>query len=837
MSDSRITHLRVAELFARYSGKGQWISKNINFEVAAGEILAIMGPSGAGKSTLIKAFLGLVPDRKGTILVNGEDVTKTGLRCVSSRVGLVPQDDILVDELSVRENIRYFHTIVIDSHQSGADVDKKISLHLERLGISKVADSRVGLFGGAKNISGGQRKRANIAMELINDPDILIIDEPTSGLSSQDSLDLARNLRETADSGKIVIIVIHQPSSDIFQLFDRLLVLDGKGQCIRSGKAAEVLTWFDEKAHCDVCRSTFPDKLLGAVERRDDWSAAVEKFAGEFKETPPPAASAVPHDRLLRSPVESVRDMWALIKRQFLIKKRDRMSQIVTWAAPPLLGFLLASVFKAAPEGRSYAFETNALYPQALFMLIIGSMFLGMVSSVFEVIKDRGILGREILRGLSPTAYYVSEITTLALIGAVQSALLVAVASWSLGAMDFYWSNFGVIYLTMLISMALGLLLSTLFDSPITAYNLIPLVLIPQIILGGALLPYKDMGKEVYLWEKRDVTRRPILAKVMPASWAYQMAMRLNYDRMCRNSSSANAAVMKLEVLERGSFLSPQADHVLDQQIRNPLVQSGVQFHLMVGSQQYGPYNVKSLASLVPTGQMTARSMVWRKGMATWAPASQVPELAGLFGSPLRMFPPPQPTPTEVPHSPAESELVKAHIDDGVVLILILLGLTGSGMVWIRRDYTTSRARLWFMQGALLIALPVAYSYLTRTAESPAPPGKIVEYIVGERPMVWSDADSYCRARKGVLANIEDTVFIFNHTKNENALLPGAYWTRETDSANGVASVWVAALTKPQDGAGKKVLRPDEMRQAGDLARTKRLQQKLLSLCVLPSSR
>jgi hypothetical protein len=458
-----------------------------------------------------------------------------------------------------------------------------------------------------------------------------------------------------------------------------------------------------------------------------------------------------------------------------------------------------------------------------------------MVSSVFEVIKDRAILGREILRGLSPTAYYVSEITTLALIGAVQSALLVAVASWSLGATDLFWANFGVIYLTMLISMAIGLLLSTLFESPITAYNLIPLVLIPQIILGGALLPYKDMGKEVYLWEQRDVAKRPILAKMMPASWTYQMAMRLNYDQMHNNSSPRNAAVMEMEFIARGRFLSPQADRILDQQVLRPMVQSDMQFHLTIGSQHYGPYNIQSLSSFVPTGQMTAQSLVWRSGMATWTPASQVPELAGLFETPLRVVPPQPATSKELPYLPAESDLEKAHIDDGVVLILILLGLTGSGIVWIRRDYTTSRAGLWFMQGALIIAMPVAYGYLMRTAENPIPPARIVEFIAAERPMSWPDAHSYCRAQGVVLANIDDVVLIFNHTKK--ALPPGAYWTRETASAKGVASVWVVALTKPKDGAGKKVLQREEMLKAGHLAQTKSFQQKLLSLCVLSSSR
>lgn len=575
---ARISHLCVRNLCARYASSGPYVSKNINFEVSAGEVMAIMGPSGAGKSTLLKAVLGLIPERTGSIFINGEDRSAEGLSCVSARVGLVPQDDILIDELTVRENIAYFHRIAVDSGLSAGEVDARIDSDLAQLGIKKVADTRVGVYGApTKNISGGQRKRANIAMELINDPDVLIIDEPTSGLSSQDSLDLLKNLRGIADTGKIVVVIIHQPSSEIFQLFDRLLVLDGQGQCVRSGRRDEVMAWFRATGtfsgapYCGSCGSHFPDRLLEAVEKVGNWQDASAKFGSAFADQALPAPSPVPTNRLLRSPFESCRDFLALVRRQLLIRRRDRMSQLVTFGAPPALGLLMASVFKAAPDGQAYDFAANALYPQALFMLIIGTMFLGLVSSIFEVIKDRGILGRETLRGLSPAAYYCSELVTMAIVGAVQSLLLATAALWSLGALDYFWQNLAVIYGAMLLSGATGLLVSTLSNSAIAAYNMIPLILIPQIILGGALLQYKEMGKEIYLWEKREGGRQPILAKLMPASWAYQMAMRANFDAMQDKESSFNVGVRSLDGLPRGAFLSPQAERLPAEPVRKLL--------------------------------------------------------------------------------------------------------------------------------------------------------------------------------------------------------------------------------------------------------------------------
>ncbi|MDD2934049.1 MAG: ATP-binding cassette domain-containing protein [Methylotenera sp.] len=762
-NDLKITHLCAKDLFARWVNKNKlnveekWISQNINFEVSAGEILAIMGPSGSGKSTLIQALLGLVPYRKGSIQINGKDVTSTGLKCVSSRVGLVPQDDVLVDELTVHENIHYFHKIAVDSNLSDADLNKRISVELERLNITKAADSRIG------KISGGQRKRANIAMELINDPDILIIDEPTSGLSSQDSLELIKNLRKISDSGKIVIIIIHQPSSDIFHLFNRLLVLDGKGNCIRSGKTTEVMAWFEStnefhgEAKCNSCGSSFPDKLLSAVESGGDWGQPAKLFGEHFATTPPVAETKIPRNRLIRSPIESMSDILTLIKRQLLIKTRDRMSQIVTFAAPPILGLLLASVFKAAPEGMSYSINTNALYPQAIFMLIIGSMFLGMVSSVFEVIKDRPILKREVLRGLSPIAYYVSEIVTLAIIGAIQAASLVFFASISLGVMDLFGINFVVIYLVMLISMATGLLLSTLFNSPISAYNLIPLILIPQIILGGALLPYKDMGKEIYLGETRDVSKRPQLAKLMPASWAYQMAMRMNYEAMHdenKKSAVTNMAVMELEFLKYGSFLSPQAEYTLNDNALNLL--------------------------------------------------------------------------------PKWDGLNKPHIEDEVMLLMILVGLFGTGAIWIRRDFTKSKFSLWIPQSALLIALPFAHGYLmTKTHASETPERKqVAEYIKSELPSSWHNADSFCKARQSSLATIDESIAIFNRDEAKK-MQSGYYWTSESSNENKYPLVWVAQLTNKTSTVSINHDR-QSMLKTGALKKTKRLQQKLHFICITP---
>lgn len=170
-----IEQITIENLSARYNKKQNFISNNINFTINYGEIMAIMGPSGSGKSTLLKAILGTISleDNCGKIFINNKDVTDKGLSIINHKVGYVPQDDILIDELTIKENIRSFHTIAIDSNYSKEELNSRIKQLLDNLNLNAkepLENKKI------NEISGGQRKRVNIAMELINEPDILIID-------------------------------------------------------------------------------------------------------------------------------------------------------------------------------------------------------------------------------------------------------------------------------------------------------------------------------------------------------------------------------------------------------------------------------------------------------------------------------------------------------------------------------------------------------------------------------------------------------------------------------------------------------------------------------------
>ncbi len=566
MQEKRITHLVCKDLNAGYR-PGEFISRNINFEVHEGEVMAIMGPSGSGKSTILNALLGKLKHVSGQILLNQDDITREGLGCVRDQVGLVPQDDVLVNELTVRENLRAFHTIAVDSGLSGSQLEKRIDQCLADLDLEKVANSRVGSADGSKfNLSGGQRKRANIAMELVNQPKILIIDEPTSGLSSSDSLGLIQRLRKLAKDPErrmMVIMIIHQPSSDIFKLIDRLLLLDRKGHGVASGPRDEVvrmaggLLGRDIRTACQTCESEFPDRLMDAVEAADGgWPRQSDAFARQFR--PKGDVRAYSRSPVVRNPWHWAVDLAALVRRKLTVQLRDRMSLLITFVAPVLLGLLIGVVFKSAPEGVDYAFETNALFPQMLFLLLICGLFLGLVSSVFEVIKDRPMLRREHLRGLSTGTYYLSEITSLALTASVQALLMCFAGLLASGAVFLFGAVFLGVYLAIALGIVAGLLVSIVFTSPIAAYNMIPALLVPQIILGGALLPYQDMGDEIHLWDRQAGLEQPFVAKAAPASWLYEYTLRSAHAATEDAERPHNEAIRALQDLPGRAFLSLQ---------------------------------------------------------------------------------------------------------------------------------------------------------------------------------------------------------------------------------------------------------------------------------------
>ena len=245
--------------------------RDINISEKQGELVGIMGASGAGKTTLLNVLTGMETPSKGEVLINGINLhTKT--EEIEGVIGYIPQDDLLIEELTVYQNL-YFNAKLCFKNITNEEIVKIVDKTLSNLGLLELKDLKVGSPLN-KTISGGQRKRLNIALELIREPPILFVDEPTSGLSSRDSEHVMDLLRELALKGKLVFVVIHQPSSEIYKMFDKMLIVDTGGYLIYNGNPVEAVKYFKQAdaqinsdiGECPTCGNVNPELVFNIID-------------------------------------------------------------------------------------------------------------------------------------------------------------------------------------------------------------------------------------------------------------------------------------------------------------------------------------------------------------------------------------------------------------------------------------------------------------------------------------------------------------------------------------------------------------------------------------------
>ena len=250
--------------------RSQTALQSMSFSSESGRLVGIMGDSGAGKSTLINVLTGIFHPGSGKISINGIDIHNEPKK-VKGLIGYVSQDDLLMEDLTVMQNLYYNAKLCFD-HLTTPNIKRKVTKLLIALGLFEIRNMKVG---NSLNpaISGGQRKRLNIALELIREPAVMFLDEPTSGLSSRDSENIMDLLKELSLKGKLIFVVIHQPSSDIFKMFDQLLVLDTGGYLVYNGDAVESINYFKkcinhvnrDETECPLCGNVSPEQILTIV--------------------------------------------------------------------------------------------------------------------------------------------------------------------------------------------------------------------------------------------------------------------------------------------------------------------------------------------------------------------------------------------------------------------------------------------------------------------------------------------------------------------------------------------------------------------------------------------
>jgi len=505
----------------------------------AGKLIGIMGGSGSGKSTLLNVLNGNLKPSRGHVTINGIDVHSERDR-IRGVIGHVSQDDLLIEELTVFQNL-FYNAKLCFGDLSDEQVSERVLRMLQSLGLYETKDLKVG-SPLEKTISGGQRKRLNIALELIREPSVLFVDEPTSGLSSRDSENIMDLFKELALKGRLVFVVIHQPSSDIFKLFDRLLLMDQEGHPVYYGDPVDAVVYFkrvtgqvnSDVGQCSACGNVNPEQIFNILEAKlvdeygnetDQRRISPEAWNEVFRAQMEGRSAQVPEERSVPKSTFAIpgkiKQLGVYFKRDLLSKLANRQYVLINLLEAPVLAYVMAFFLKYYRVGHGtsgeYIFRENDNIPQYLFIAVIVALFLGLTVSAEEIIRDRAIRQREKFLDLSRASYLLSKVAILFMISAVQTLLFVLVGSMVLGIEGMMPAHWLLLFSTSAMANVLGLNVSASFNSAKVIYIMIPVLIIPQLLFSGIIVKFDKLHP--WFASERSV---PWIGNVMASRWAYE---------------------------------------------------------------------------------------------------------------------------------------------------------------------------------------------------------------------------------------------------------------------------------------------------------------------------
>ncbi len=502
---------------------------DLSFTLKSGELLAIMGGSGTGKTTLLSLLNGSIKPQQGTITINEHDISEPATKDL---IGFVPQDDLLIEELTVYQNLWFTARLCFEG-MSEKDLDYRVMKTLKDLGLDAIKHLKVGSAIN-KYISGGQRKRLNIALELIREPSVLFLDEPTSGLSSADTEKVINLLKEQTFKGKLIIVNIHQPSSDVYKLFDRLWLLDRGGYPVFDGNPIDAITYFKEAANyadaetsaCPTCGNVNPEIVLNIIDEKalsntgepsderkmnpQDWH---ELYLKKRPQMDAPVVKNIPASDQKKP--NALKQFAIFLQRNIKTKITNVQYLCITLLVAPLLAVICALLTRfAPPEG--YTVMTNKNLVSYFFMAVIVATFTGMSGSAEEIIRDRTLLKRERFLNLSYASYIWSKIVYMAGVSLIQTLLFILIGNTIMGLHGLFTTWWIILFTTALVASLTGLLLSQCLNSVVAIYISIPILLIPQILLCGLVVSFTDLSP------KSTTGNVPLLGDIIPSRWAYE---------------------------------------------------------------------------------------------------------------------------------------------------------------------------------------------------------------------------------------------------------------------------------------------------------------------------
>ncbi len=553
-----------------------------SFDAESGQMIGILGASGAGKSTLLSLLIGKYRLSSGQITINGHDLYKERDLLIPL-IGYVPQDDLLIEELTVYQNL-FYNAKLCFGKKDDQEIRQIVDDVLKKLDLYEIKDLKVGNPLN-KYISGGQRKRLNIALELIREPSILFVDEPTSGLSSMDSENVMHLLKRQAINGRIVIVNIHQPSSDIFKLFDEIIILDKGGYPVYKGNPLDGVIYFkqianyadSDVAECPTCGNVNPDLILEIIE---------DKMVNEFgrytqvRKTSPKewyilyrvnleirdrtkAKEKVPLPKKEFSKPSLLKQFWIFFNRDILSKLADKQYMLINLLESPLLALILAFFVRTPNEDGKYIFMSNHNLPIFLFMASIVAIFLGLSLSAEEIIKDRKILERERFLQLSRFSYLNSKVLIMVLFSIYQTFTFVIIANWILAIHGMLFKYWIILFFTALASNMLGLLLSSALDSIVAVYITIPLIIVPQMLLGGLMINFDDLPTQ--LTNKKYT---PLIADIMFSRWSYEAMAVVQFRDNYYERNFFDIDKQRSDAIYYSSFYVPEMTNLIQKAVK-----------------------------------------------------------------------------------------------------------------------------------------------------------------------------------------------------------------------------------------------------------------------------
>ncbi len=571
-----------------------------SFTAESGQLVGIMGGSGTGKSTLLNVLNGNLPLNSGHIWINGYDLHKEKDK-LAGIIGYVPQDDLLLEELTVGENLNYNARLCFD-RLSNSEISNIVEDTLEKFDLVEAKNLKVG-DPINKVLSGGQRKRLNIALEMMRRPSVLFVDEPTSGLSSMDSEKVMLLLKRQTLRGRLVMCNIHQPSSDIFKLLDVLIIMDQGGRVIYFGNPIEAIVYFKKRSNyvnadeseCIACGNVSPEQIFKIIEAKmvneygkqirkrkrgpEEWHEYYKtEIEGKVSVVAPKEKTTLP-DNYFKVP-KRFQQLRIYLSRDINSKLSNIQYMLITLFEAPLLAVILGYFTKyisgSLTDPNAYIFAKNENLPSYIFMAVVVALFLGLIISAEEILHDRRIIKRESFLNLSRWSYLNSKVFVMFVISGIQSLFFVLIANTILEIKGLNFEYWLLLYAVSACANLIGLNLSASLNSVVAVYVSIPFILVPQLLFAGIIVDYNKLHPSI-----STLKYVPICGDLMASRWAYEALMVEQFSHNDFQAKFFDFEKQMSDASYKASFLLPNLSQRYMNEVRRDSSLNGSNMKLL----------------------------------------------------------------------------------------------------------------------------------------------------------------------------------------------------------------------------------------------------------------